>query len=1408
MSSEALQFWSNKLKSLTSSVLPFDFVAPAEGKVVEASHRFNFTPEFENNLNTIAAAVSISINKPVSAYNVALAIYALLVFRLTGDEDIVLGTSTESNQAYVFRTSITGKTTFSQIVSAVLENDSSARSQPVSLASLSTYIQTSNKLTAPPALYKSSFGLSHALNDAVLGSAKGRQTVLSLFWNPTHIDIHYNSLLFKKARIVAITEQIQTLAANLGQSPVEALVGAVSLISESEKSVLPDPTRDLHWNGFRGAIHDIFADNADKFPDRTCIVETPSFLDTDSTGRSFTYQQINEASNVIAHYLIAQGIKMGDVVMIYAYRGVDFVVAVMGALKAGATFSAIDPAYPAARQNIYLSVAQPKALVVIKKAGVLAPLVRKYIKEELDLIAHLPALELLSDGTITGDGNGATEQDSLFSVQSLKSKRTGIVVGPDNNPTLSFTSGSEGIPKGVKGRHFSLTYYFPWMSETFNLSEKDKFTMLSGIAHDPIQRDMFTPLFLGAQLLVPTADDIGTPGKLAEWMSNYGATVTHLTPAMGQLLSAQATHEIPSLHHAFFVGDVLTKRDCLRLQSLARNVAIVNMYGTTETQRAVSYFRVPSYNDDSSFLQSQKDIMPAGKGMLDVQLLIVNRNDRSKVCGIGEVGEIYVRAGGLAEHYLRLPDMTAQKFVNNWFIDNEHWRELDAKADKGEPWRKNWFGPRDRLYRTGDLGRYLPDGNVECSGRADDQVKIRGFRIELGEIDTHLSQHRFVRENVTLVRRDKDEEPVLISYIVPHSVEDASLFSAHESLDEEEDDKIVKGLVRYRRLIKDIKDYLKTKLPTYAVPTVIVPLSQLPLNPNGKVDKPALPFPDTAQLNAVAKHSQQTSGESIQFTPTEAQVRDVWLEVLPTRPAVIEPTDSFFDLGGHSILATRMIFALRKKLLVDVPLGIIFSHPTISAFAAEIEKLTSNSAYDPKSTPAPAEAAVEYARDAQELIKTALPSAYITTRNTSLDKNKTLSVFLTGATGFLGSFIVRDLLDREGTDVKIYAHVRAADKVKGLERIKNSGIAYGIWKESFASRIIPVIGDLENKHFGLADAEWEHLVNEVDVVIHNGALVHWVYPYAKLRGPNVIGTINVMELCTVGKPKFFNFVSSTSTVDTQYYVELSDSIVDEGGAGIPESDDLEGSSTGLGNGYGQSKWVSERIIRYAGDHLGLRGCIVRPGYVFGDSATGSVNTDDFLIRMVKGCVQLGSMPDIYNTVNMVPVDHVARVVVATAFHPPADDKLTVAHVTSQPRIRFNQFLGSLKAYGYQVSEVDYIPWRIALEKYVIADANDNALYPLLHFVLDDLPQSTKAPELDDTNTRTSLLKDASWTGVDLSSGKGVDNKQMGIYLSYLIAIGFLEAPPTTGSSKLPEISVSAEILDRLANVGGRGNKAA
>ncbi|KAK7544150.1 uncharacterized protein J3D65DRAFT_608667 [Phyllosticta citribraziliensis] len=1180
-------------------------------------------------------------------------------------------------------------------------------------------------------------------------------------------------------------------------------------MAQNGASVLPDPAADLHWSNYRGAIHEIFAANATRHPERPCVVETKS---AHTPERSFTYKHINESSNQLAHHFLAHGCERGDVVMVYAHRGVDLVVAYMGALKAGATVSVLDPQYPPDRQNIYLEVANPKFLVQIERAteeaGQLSDKVRDFINKNLTIKAEVPALKLRDDGTLAGGEVGG--KDCLEAQEALKSQLPDVVVGPDSIPTLSFTSGSEGRPKGVQGRHFSLTYYFPWMAERFNLSENDRFTMLSGIAHDPIQRDIFTPLFLGAQLLVPSRDDIAHE-LLAEWMRNHKATVTHLTPAMGQILVGGASAQFPSLHHSFFVGDILIKRDVRRLQDLAPNVRVVNMYGTTETQRAVSYFEVPSKKDDAAYLDTLGDVIPAGKGMLDVQLLVVDRENRNRICGVGEQGELFTRAGGLAEGYLGNDETTAKlneaKFITNWFVDPNKWVKEDeeklATAGSKEPWRQFYKGPRDRLYRTGDLGRYTADGNVECTGRIDNQVKIRGFRIELGEIDTHLSRHPLVRENVTLVRRNKDEEPTLVSYIVPEMkrwyqwLEERGLVK-----DESPDESMVAMLKKFKPLSEDCKNLLKTKVPSYAVPSVFVPLVRMPLNPNGKIDKPALPFPEPTDLLLAA--GRRPSQVQAAMTPTQKALTEIWGSLLPNTSArMLTPESNFFEEGGHSILAQQMLLKVRRHWKgIDVPMSVIFQSQTLEAFAAEIDRAQDPAGLYLENLPAPEDITDEaYSADARELaqqLPQTIPSAEI-------DFSQPKTIFLTGATGFLGSYLLRDLLNRKH---QVIAHVRAKDAASGLDRIISTMQAYGTWNEAWRPQLEVVTGDLTKPNLGLASESWERVVNNADAVIHNGALVNWMQPYSSLRAPNVLSTMNTIALCTAGKPKQLGFVSSTSTLDSDHYIRLSKESAPAGGTGVQESDDLEGSRKGLGTGYGQSKWASEYIVREAGKR-GLRGAVIRPGYVTGDPTSGTSITDDFLIRLWKGCLQLGARPDISNTVNQVPVTHVARVVIASTLHPPVTP-LGVTQVTSHPRLTFNELVGALEVYGYPVPLISYDEWRNKMEDYVadaVPDREEHALLPLFHFVTGDLPANTIAPELDDRNAAESLRKDAKVTGEDWSAGGKVDVEIIGRYLAFLVEIGFLPPPEKQGERALPKAELGEERRNALGRIGGRGGAA-
>jgi L-aminoadipate-semialdehyde dehydrogenase len=769
---------------------------------------------------------------------------------------------------------------------------------------------------------------------------------------------------------------------------------------------------------------------------------------------------------------------------------------------------------------------------------------------------------LQNDGTLV---SGTTEngQDTFATADAEAKKSPNIEIGPDDAPTLSFTSGSEGRPKGVSGRHYSLPKYFPWMAQQFNLSEKDRFTMLSGIAHDPIQRDVFTPLFLGATLLVPAKEDI-MHVKLAEWCQREGATVSHLTPAMGQILIGGATCQIPSLHRVFFVGDLLLKRDCQKLQNLAPNVNIINMYGTTETQRSVSFYELPSRASQPTFMDNMPDVIPAGRGMQDVQLLVVNREDRTKICQIGEVGEVYVRAGGLAGGYRGLPELNEQKFIINWFLDPESWNSPEKRSavNEHEPWRSS-FKIRDRLYRSGDLGKYLEDGNVAMVGRVDDQVKIRGFRIELGEIDTHLSRHPLIRENVTLVRRDKDEEPTLVSYFVPEvkKWEEWQRQKGKNLLSPPENNSMEALLRTFETLRHDIRDYLKTKLPAYAVPTVLVPLISMPLNPNGKVDKRALPFPEPEQLRSAMR---RPSYDQTALSETEKRCAVVWAKHLSNivSARTVSPEDNFFDLGGHSLVAQYVLLDLRTEFSgVNLSLGALFQNPTLRGFATEIERLKDPMGLELNvDDSVPKQSEFFYSSDRKKLAEE-LPARFETTGASSSPK----TVFITGGTGFLGSHIIHQLVQDKARFGKIIVHARAENTQAGLERVRNTCKAYGLECDD---RVECVVGDLAQPRLGIKKTEWANLTGEVDVIIHNGARVHWVLDYSTLRASNVVSTVELLKMCSVGRPKEMVFISSTSVLDTDHFLKGTRD------APLPESDELVGSEQGLHTGYGQSKWYN------------------------------------------------------------------------------------------------------------------------------------------------------------------------------------------------------------------------------------------
>lgn len=276
----------------------------------------------------------------------------------------------------------------------------------------------------------------------------------------------------------------------------------------------------------------------------------------------------------------------------------------------------------------------------------------------------------------------------------------------------------------------------------------------------------------------------------------------------------------------------------------------------------------------------------------------------------------------------------------------------------------------------------------------------------------------------------------------------------------------------------------------------------MPLNPNGKIDKPALPFPDTAAIASTESRAIDTE----KISPTEKSIQSIWAAVLPNAPTPLPLDESFFDLGGHSILVTRLIFEIRKTFVVDAPLSLVFDNPTIREQAAEVDALRNSDlglvetqgaiSADSKhlnisNGPVPVKkptSVIEYSKDFEALLSRLRPK-YEDLPETHA--THPLTVLLTGATGFLGAFILRDLLSRQSRVAKVICHVRASDKGKGLERLKEGAVDRAVWDERWLieSRLEVVIGDLSKEKFGLDTNTWERLASECDVIVHNGALV-------------------------------------------------------------------------------------------------------------------------------------------------------------------------------------------------------------------------------------------------------------------------------------------------------------------------------
>ncbi len=870
-------YWRERLAGAPPLLeLPLDRARPAVQTVRGEVHGQRLSAE------AAAALQGCGRREGVTLFMVLLAGLSALLGRLAGQEDVLIGAPVAGRNradveglvgcflnSLVLRTNLAATPSFRMLLAQVRETTLSAFAhqdlpfeklleelQPPRTLAHTPLFQVFLNVLNFPAMAAQLPGLSLELLAPHEVSAKFDLTLyVAEDAGGLLVNWVYNSDLFDRARIEETARQLALLLAQAVAEP-DRPVGELALLTLEARRVLPDPTADLD-RGWLGSVPERFAAFAARAP------ELPAISDP---VESWTYGELAAYAHRLAWRLAHGGVEKGDFVAIWAHRSAPLVPALLAALETGAAFVVLDPAYPAARLADMVLLAPPAALLAVEAAGPVPEEVEAALAEagcRCRLVLPPRRARRARD-----PAPGEPEEP------------LGVELTADDPAYVAFTSGSTGRPKAILGRHGSLSHFIPWRRECYGLSERDRFSLLSGLAHDPLHRDVFAPLLTGGSIAVPDPERVGSAGYLAAWLREERVTVANLTPAMGQLVAQEGgTTRLPALRLAFVVGDVLTRRDVRRLNKLAPDLVCVNHYGSTETQQALGYYVVPPRSAGAMRADDDQlpEVLPLGRGIPDVQLLVVNAAGAQ--AGIGEVGEIWVRSPHVALGYLGEPERTAEKFViNPW---------------TGAAW--------DVAYRTGDLGRYLPGGDVAFAGRVDQQVKVRGFRVELGEVESVLGRHPAVRE-VAVVAKGAATERHLVAYFVA---------AAAGERDEE--------------LITRLREYLKERLPDYTVPAAWMRLAALPLTPNGKLDRRALPEPEEPAA----------AGESVApRSLIEELLVDIWREVLRRERVGIH--DNFFDLGGHSLLAARVASRVREAFGVEVPLRRMFAAPTLAALAAEV----------------------------------------------------------------------------------------------------------------------------------------------------------------------------------------------------------------------------------------------------------------------------------------------------------------------------------------------------------------------------------------------------------------------------------------------------------------------------------------
>lgn len=831
---------------------------------------FTFDKELSEQIKTLAKAEKTSL------YTILVTTFFVLLYRYTGQEDILLGAPTSGRSQtkfqgiagyfvnpVVLRADFSGNPPLKeflhhmhhQVLTAFDHQDYPSHLLPdelrldhdpghpqlfqaiFMLQELHRIRGASSLLTGKTGVQIEIGGLTMEPVDLEEGTMIFVDLLLMMYEEEEQISAswQYNTDLFDAAAIQRMAEHFHTLLKGIVANP-ELPLSEFPILTEAERHQLLG-----EWNDTKveypdhACIHQLFEKQVAQTPDATALVFS-SLEPGEQT--PLTYRELNQKSNQLAHYLRSLNIGAEVLVGVCMKRSIEMVAALLGILKAGGAYMPIDPSYPEERLAFMLEDSQVPVLLTQQR-----------------LLENLPKHEAHTICLDTEWGKIADRNTENLECHTCI----------DNLAYMIYTSGSTGKPKGVMLSHRGLLNLCEVQKRAFNKFPESRVLQFASFSFDASVSEVFVTFLAGATLYITPQNDLMPGPPLSQTLRKNEISVVTLPPSA---LTAMEQEEFPHLHTIVSAGEACTAEIVKRWQP---GRLFLNAYGPTEGTVCATINEHITPEQASSI----------GKAIANTQIYILD--EHLQPVPIGVPGELCFGGISLARGYLNRQELTAEKFIPNPFSDE----------------------PGTRVYRTGDLACYLPDGNIEFLGRIDYQVKIRGYRIELGEIEEVLNTHPDARETVVLAKDDKTGKKQLVAYVVPEQKE------------------------REDALEPQLRSFLQDKLPNYMVPSAFVLLETFPLTPNGKVDRRALPEPDRSRRELEKTFVAPRSS-------VEEILAEIWSEILDVEQIGVH--DDFFEVGGNSLMVIQILSRVRDTFQVELPLHRLFEIQTIEDLAIMIEE--------------------------------------------------------------------------------------------------------------------------------------------------------------------------------------------------------------------------------------------------------------------------------------------------------------------------------------------------------------------------------------------------------------------------------------------------------------------------------------